>query len=375
MVQTEINKRMVITDGSRLIIESLARAGADAFIGYPITPANLLYSYSAARMPVMLPAPDEITTLQWMSGMSAAGKLPVTATSFPGYALMLESINMAFMMELPMVIILVQRLGPATGTATCGAQGDLLLLRGQISGGHQMPVLCVSDYNDCWNLAAEAVALSVRLRTPVVLLTSKESVMTQRSFNISELADIKRIDRPEYNSSEPYRPYRAESDLVPQFLHVANSSHQVRINASTHDEKGILQHTSPESIANTLRLEDKAKANLSSFTFYDYDSEAGADKLVVAFDITAAAARDAVKLMRKDGQKVSLLIPKTLLPVPDIYFEIIEKYGRTVIAEENVNAQYASILFGQRPGKKIVSVGSIGKMITPEEIIKSTLEQ
>ena len=125
-MQSNSNSRMVITDGSRLIIEALARAGAAAFIGYPITPANLLYSYAAARIPIMLPAPDEITTVQWMAGLSAGGKIPVTATSFPGYALMIESINMAFMMELPMVIILVQRLGPATGTATCGAQGDLL---------------------------------------------------------------------------------------------------------------------------------------------------------------------------------------------------------------------------------------------------------
>ena len=123
-----------LTDGSRLIIEALARAGADAFIGYPITPANLLYQYGSQRMELMLPAPDEITTMQWMSGLSITGKLPVTATSFPGFALRVESINMAYMMELPMVIILVQRLGPATGTATCGAQGDLLLLNGIISG-------------------------------------------------------------------------------------------------------------------------------------------------------------------------------------------------------------------------------------------------
>jgi len=249
MVREKNDSKMVITDGSRLIIESLARAGADAFIGYPITPANLLYSYSAARMPMMLPAPDEITTLQWMSGLSAAGKLPVTATSFPGYALMLESINMAFMMELPMVIILVQRLGPATGTATCGAQGDLLLLRGQISGGHQLPVICLSDYKDCWNLSAEAVSIAVRLRTPVVLLTSKEAVMTHRSFDISTLSEISPVVKPEASISKPYKPYAAGENLVPEFLHVGNPHQQVRINASTHDENGILQHTSAEALS------------------------------------------------------------------------------------------------------------------------------
>src|SRR3990172_3117104 len=129
-----------LIDASRIITESCVQSGAEVFVGYPITPTNLVYSYSFERFPVALPAPDEITTLQWMSGFSSVGKFPVTATSFPGYALMLESINMAFMMELPMLIILSQRLGPSTGSATTGAQGDLLLLRSSISGGFPIPV-------------------------------------------------------------------------------------------------------------------------------------------------------------------------------------------------------------------------------------------
>jgi 2-oxoglutarate/2-oxoacid ferredoxin oxidoreductase subunit alpha len=369
MKQTSSNSKMVITDGSRLMIEAMVRAGADAFIGYPITPANLLYSYSAHRMPMMLPAPDEITTLQWMTGLSTAGMLPVTATSFPGYALMLESINMAFMMEMPMVIILVQRLGPATGTATCGAQGDIALLRGQISGGHQLPVLCVSDYRDCWKISAEAVKLAERLRTPVVLLTSKEGVMTQRSFDFSVLEDIKPIEKKRYTKAEPYQPYLADSSLVPEFLEVGNTRHQVRINASTHDAKGILQHSSPESLANTIRLENKAVHHLPSYTFYELDEQAGAKKLVVAFDISASAAIDAVEMMRSKGEKVSLLIPQTLFPIPDVYYNIMDKYEKVVMVEENINAQYARIMFGHRLPSKIATVGSLGKMITPQEII------
>lgn len=361
--------KMVITDGSRLMIESMARAGADAFIGYPITPANLLYSYSASRMPMMLPAPDEITTLQWMTGLSSAGKLPVTATSFPGYALMLESINMAFMMELPMVIILVQRLGPATGTATCGAQGDLMLLRGQISGGHQLPVICVSDYNDCWNLSAEAVKLANKLRTPVVLLTSKEGVMTHRSFDLSVLQEIDPMRKERYSKNEPYIPYLADSSLVPEFLEVGNEKHQVRITASTHDTKGILQHSTPEALANTVRLEHKAEHHLNSFTFYDLDEQPEATKLIVAFDISASAAIDAVGIMREQGEKVSLLVPKTLFPIPSVYYDIMDRYNKVIMVEENLNAQYARILFGHRLPSKIATVGSIGKMITPQEII------
>ncbi len=369
-MQKTSNERKVLIDGSRLITESMARAGADSFIGYPITPANLLYLYASRRMPLMLSAPDEITTLQWMSGLSATGKIPVTATSFPGFALMIESVNMAFMMELPMVIVLVQRLGPATGTATCGAQGDIPLLKGMISGGHQLPVLCTSDFNDCWKLSAKAVHLAVELRTPVVLLTSKEEVMTQKSFSTGVLDAIEPVSRSFYRGKEPYRSYNVERDeLVPPFLPVTAGKWQVRLNASTHDKNGILQHSNDEAIGNTVRLERKARETLSGYTFYELDEQEGAGTLLVSYGITASAARDAVKRMREKGKKVSLLVPKTILPAPAIYSEIIGKYKKVVIAEENINAQFADLLFGTRIPSSISIVGSAGRMITPPEIL------
>ncbi|NUM35026.1 MAG: hypothetical protein HUU50_10810 [Candidatus Brocadiae bacterium] len=358
---------LMLLDGSRIIIEAMARAGADSFIGYPITPANLLYQYAGQRMPVMLPAPDEITTLQWMSGMSVTGRLPITATSFPGFALMVESINMAYMMELPMVIILVQRLGPATGTATCGAQGDLSLLRGMISGGHPTPVLCTSSMEDCWTLSAKAVEIAVKLRTPVILLTSKEEVMTQKSFDLSVLSEIVPVVRKYYASAEPYQSYKPQG-LVPEFLPVTQTMHQVRITASTHNQKGILQNTDEESMANTRRLEEKIRVSLPDYTFYEYTPKQGAKNLIVSFGITAEAAKDAQSQLTKKGIPVSLLIPKTLLPTPSIYLEIMEKYESVVIAEENINNQFSDMIYGLKKPKNHKFIGGLGKMITPQQI-------
>lgn len=365
--KTKANRTLI--DGSRLIIESLARAGANAFIGYPITPANLLYQYGSQRMELMLPAPDEITTLQWMSGLAAAGKLPITATSFPGYALMLESINMAYMMELPMVIILVQRLGPATGTATCGAQGDLLLLKGSISGGHPMPVLATSSFEDCWTLSARAAEIAVKLRTPVVLLTSKEEVMTQKSFNLAFLEPIEKVQYQMFENGDTYQSYKPVN-MVPDFLPVSQAKQQVRLNASTHDQQGILQHSNPEAMANTLRLEQKVHHRMKDYQFYSLDEQKDAGCLIVAHGITAAAARDAAEHLRSRQEKVSLLVPKTLLPVPEIYRDIINRYERVVIAEENINNQFGDILFGIQKPPHLRFVGAMGKMITPHDIIK-----
>ncbi|MCX6294665.1 MAG: hypothetical protein NTX97_01135 [Bacteroidetes bacterium] len=374
-MSVEIKENQLIMDGSELIIESLARSGADVFIGYPITPANLLYSNSLERFPSFFAAPDEISALQWMCGFSTTGKFPVTATSFPGFALMLESVNMAYMMELPMLIILVQRLGPATGSATCGAQGDLALLTGAISGGFSLPVISVSSMKDCWELSHNAMKMAIDLRTPVVLLTSKEEIMTLASFAISQLSEINLLERKQYSGAETFVPYKTNETLVPDFLPVGDKKNQVRYTASTHDQKGIIQNTSKEAIDNTKRLELKHQKNLKHHLYYEYDGEKGANTLLISYGITASASREAVKNLREQGEKVSLLIPKTLLPVAPEYFDIIEKYNKIVIAEENLSGQYRKILFGEFGNKKVSGVNGIAEMITPARITEVVLSK
>jgi 2-oxoglutarate/2-oxoacid ferredoxin oxidoreductase subunit alpha len=364
-------KEIIFTDSSKLITESLVRSGADVFIGYPITPANLVYAYGERRFPVFFAAPDEITTLQWMCGFSVTGSLPVTATSFPGYALMIESINMAYMMELPMVIVLIQRLGPATGTATCGAQGDLNVIYGTLSGGFPLPCIGVSSMQDCWELPAKALQMAVDLRTPVVLLTSKEEVMTYRSFDMNQLCEIEPVKRKAYSGARPYLPYAPMANLVPEFLPVTDNNHQVRYTASTHDRKGIIQNTSPEALENTKRLARKITINQDDYLFYHYDHQEGAESLIMTYGITTQAAMDAVTAYRQAGNKVSLLVMKTLSPVPGKYFEIAQNYDRIVVAEENLDGEFRKIMFGQAPNKKITGVNKIGQMIEPDEILKA----
>ena len=363
------NSQQVLLDGSLLITEALVRAGADVFIGYPITPANLLYQYGKKRFPAALAAPDEISTLQWMSGFSAVGKIPVTATSFPGFALMVESINMAYMMELPMVIVLAQRLGPSTGTATAGAQGDLLLLQGTISGGYSLPTLCASNTEDCWKLAAQAVHMAVNLRTPVILLTSKEGVMTVRNFDLSKLPKIKKVSPSLYKDKKPYQSYLPAENLVPPFLPVGNKDHQVRVTASTHNAEGILHGLSDSALENTRRLQKKLEKNITDYTFFECDEEKGADTILVSYGITAQAARMAVTCLRSEGCKVSLLIAKTLFPVTETYKEILNRYSTVVIAEENYTGQFKQVLYGNSPTEQVTGVNAVGRMVKPEEIV------
>jgi 2-oxoglutarate ferredoxin oxidoreductase subunit alpha len=275
------------------------------------------------------------------------------------------------MMELPMVVVLVQRLGPATGSATCGAQGDLLLLQGMISGGYPVPVLCAGSVEDCWNLGPAAFSAAVRLRSPVVLLTSKEMVMTQVTLDASQLPAVPAVERSFYHGEAPYEPYAPQPDLVPAFLPVGNSLHQVRLTASTHDRQGNLQHSSDAAMANTARLQEKLVRNLASFTFHELDEQPGARTIVVACDVTALAAREAVRSLRASGLNVSLLVPKTLFPVPPLYVEFLARYERVVIAEENLSGQLRQVLYGTAGRTGLSGVNAIGRMISPAEIVAS----
>ncbi len=364
-------RKLALVDGSRLIVEGLARAGADVYVGYPITPANWIYAYATQRFPRAMAAPDEITTLQWMAGFSAVGLLPVTATAFPGFALMVESLGMAFMMELPMVVILAQRMGPSTGTATLGAQGDLLALRGIISGGFPLPTLSPSSLETCYELAGLALHTAVRLRSPVVLLTSKEMVMTERAMDLSRLPALHPVSRPRYTGDGPYHPYADTPDRVPPFLPVGDDRHQVRLTASTHDSRGLLQHSSPEAMANTRRLYEKLLHHLPAYTHYLYEPHPEAREVLVAWGITAEAAREARDALQALGHPLSLFIPHTLLPLPEVYGEILSRYVRIWVAEENLTGQFRELLAARFPGLPLQGIHRIGGLIAPEEIVEA----
>jgi len=371
-LETKTSQKTLI-DGSKLMIEALVQAGADTFVAYPITPSNWMYKYGKERFPQFYAAPDEITTFQWMAGMSAAGRMPATSSAFPGIALMVESINMAYAMELPLVIIITQRLGPSTGSATTGAQGDLSILNGIISGGYPVPVFSPSNFEDAWELSAKAVETAVKFRTPVFLLTSKEMVMYQKSFDLSKLKPIVKVKRLKPEIEGEYLPYKADQSLVPPFLPLGNDEHLVRITASTHDEGANIRKNDPEALANSRRLHDKFIKRIDELTFYDLDEQPDAKNLIVSWGITADAARDALQSLRQQGKKVDLLVVKSLLPVAPAIYDIIDRYDNVVIAEENLTGQYKEILFGSRPVKQIKQVNKMGNMINPQEIIDAVL--
>ncbi len=284
---------------------------------------------------------------------------------------MAEGFNMAYSMELPMLLILTQRLGPSTGSATTGAQGDLMFINGLISGKYPVPVFSPSNFEDAWDITHEALKTAIKLRTPVVLLTSKEMVMTDKSFDLGKLKELKPIEKFSAPVEEPYRPYKSGKELVPPYVPVGDSKYRVRFNSSTHNDDGLIKKNDPESMANTERLKEKLEKRLDEYTFYDFENPEGSDTLLVTYGISADACRDAIDTLAKKGKETSLLVVKTLLPVSKKIIDIINRFEKVVFVEENIDGIYCEIIYGKNIPEKVKRVNKIGNLISPTEIINT----
>jgi 2-oxoglutarate ferredoxin oxidoreductase subunit alpha len=170
-------------------------AGIDYFVGYPITPASGIFQEMINRG-IGMEASDEITALQYPIGASPNGRKAMTAASGPRYLLMAEGIGAALMMEAPLTIVLVQRLGPATGSATCSSQGDILMAGSIVSGGFVVPLICPSTLEECVEMTVHAVNIAESFRVPVVLLTEKDVTMGRRDVDVADLRFPDPVGRP-----------------------------------------------------------------------------------------------------------------------------------------------------------------------------------
>jgi 2-oxoglutarate ferredoxin oxidoreductase subunit alpha len=364
--------------GNQMIAEGAIRSGCRFFAGYPITPASGIYhrmiELLQAQGDLAVSSPDEISALAYCVGASMRGYKSMTATSGPGWALMIETLQYAVMTEIPVVIAVVQRLGPSTGGATQGAQGDILLTEFCTSGGYTIPVLSPSTPLECFELSMLAFSWSELLRTPVVLLTDKEVGMTLESVNYDALATLEAATRSTCVPSpgNEYRTYGFEGiDDIPLFAEVGGAQ-KVTMTGSAHNKSGVLKKNDPETLEVLLHLEEKIRQRKDGLALVKRDFQTEADTLVISFGITARAMKDAVATARKEGKRVSSMNILTLFPVPEKQIvRAAEKVSRVIIAEENMSGQYRSVLAPLLRNKEVVGVNKIGSMITPHEIMKA----
>lgn len=372
-----------LIDGSTAIVRGALDAGCDFFAGYPITPASPILMAMMTELPrlggVAVQGEDEIASIGMCLGAAMGGARAMTATSGPGISLYSENIGLAIMGEVPLVVVDVQRLGPATGGATTVGQGDVQFVRWGTAGGYPVIALAPSSVSDCYWLTIRAFELAERFRCPVFLLTDKELNLTATTveLGVAGLEPGARHKPGELLDLSPpregeYRPYRFDPPAgVPPLVRYGDGE-IVRLTGSTHDERATLTKD-PVTIERLNRhLTEKIEANREEIETVDADLEPDARTLVCAYGVTAGAMRAATLRARRAGRKLSALAIQSLWPVPErALAEALEGVERVVVAELNLG-QYRSEIARVAEGREVVGVHRVdGELITPEQILEA----
>jgi 2-oxoglutarate ferredoxin oxidoreductase subunit alpha len=267
------------------------------------------------------------------------------------------------------VIVDVQRLGPSTGSATKGADGDIQFLQWGNSGGLPVIVLAPVDITDCIVLTMQAFNLAETYRCPVFLAANKEISMTRETVDLDAIALPDIVNRRQADPGQAFLPFGTPGErLTPDFLPIGGSR-AVRQTSSTHGPDGYIT-ADPELIArNQDRLQHKITSHADRFTYVDDDAAQGAETLIITYGVTARAAKTAVEALRDAGTPVSLLVLKTLWPVPEnLLREKAGAYERIVVVEMNLG-QYVREIRRVLPGQEIRFLGRMdGELIKPRQI-------
>jgi 2-oxoglutarate ferredoxin oxidoreductase subunit alpha len=368
------------TDGSTAIVRGALAAGCTFFAGYPITPASPILMAMIQELPkvggVAIQAEDELAAIGMCIGAVMAGGRALTATSGPGISLYSENIGLAIMGEVPLVIVDVQRLGPATGGATTVGQGDVQFVRWGTAGGYPIIALAPSSIPECYSLTMKAFDLADRFRCPVFLLTDKELNMTMNTVDLEAYQDLPVQERRTHRAQDgkagdAFKPYRyAPPDGVPPMAHFGEDV-ILRFTGSTHDEQAFITKHPPTADALNRHLAAKIDEHVDEIELVTADLQPGAVTLLISYGVTARAMREAVQRARGRAQKVSALTIHSLWPVPCRAIKsALEGVERVVVAELNLG-QYRREIERFAHGWEILGLNRMdGELISPDQFLE-----
>ena len=330
-------------------IAAAEKAGLKLYLGsYPITPAtDVLHELSKHKSlgVVTVQCEDEIAGCASAVGASYAGALAVTSTSGPGICLKSEAMNLAVIMELPLVVLDVQRGGPATGLPTKSEQTDLLQVLFGRNGESPMPVLAATSPTDCFEAAYEASKMALEHMTPVVLLTDAFVANGSAAWKLPKLADYPAINPP-FVPAElkgTWTPYQRNEEGVRYWAIPGTEGFTHILGGLEKDNATGAISTNPENhhLMTQLRQQKIEKIQVPDVVVEGDKDDA--ELLIVGFGGTYGHLHAAMDDMRAAGKKVALAHFKYINPLPANTAEVLKKYPKVVVAEQNMG-QFAGYL-------------------------------
>jgi 2-oxoglutarate/2-oxoacid ferredoxin oxidoreductase subunit alpha len=344
---------------------------------YPITPASeLLHELSRhAKFGVRtIQAEDEIAAAGMALGAAFGGRLGVTATSGPGMDLKAETVGLAVALELPMIVIDVQRAGPSTGMPTKTEQSDLLMALYGRHGESPLPVIAPTTPAGCFEVGFEAVELAVRYRTPVIILSDTFLASSSEPWRIPDVADLAAID-PAFASSAAgengaFEPYARDDRLARPWAVPGTPGLQHRIGGlEKADRTGNISYDAANHERMTQLRAGKIDGIADELPPLEVDHEEGASLLVLGWGSSEGAIRAGVSRARLSGHKVASTQLRHLNPLPSNTGEVLAAYDRVLVPEMN-SGQLAQVL----RARYLVDVESLTK-VQGQPLFSGEIEQ
>lgn len=308
-------------DGDHACAEGALAAGCRFFAGYPITPSTEVAERFCSRIPkvggIFIQMEDELGSMAAVVGGAWGGKKSMTVTSGPGFSLMMENIGLAAMMEVPCVVVNVQRGGPSTGLPTMVGQADMMQARWGSHGDYEIIALSPASPQEAFDYTIKAFNLAEKYRVPVMLMMD-ECVGHMTEKVVIPTADKIDVYYRKMTKLPPgeYKPYVPGKNLVPDMMPVGEG-YKIHSTGLTHDERGYPTMTAEEQDKSVRRLVDKIKKNADKIVEYEEENIEDADIVVIAYGITSRVTMPAIFKARKDGLKVGFMKLITAWPFPE----------------------------------------------------------
>lgn len=332
------------------LIAAAQKSGLDLFYGtYPITPASDILHELAKHKNFgvrTFQAEDEIAAIASVIGASFGGKLGVTASSGPGIALKGEAMGLGVMLELPMLIINVQRGGPSTGLPTKTEQADLLQAIYGRNGEAPMPVIAAASPSDCFSMVYEACRISIEHMTPVMFLTDGYIANGSEPWKFPNSNDLLEI-KPKFaaENNQNYLPYKRDEMLVREWAIPGMAGKEHRIGGLEKEiDTGNVSYD-PENHEKMVKIRqakvDKIAEDIPLQDINNGDEEG--EVLVLSWGSTYGVIKNAVKECKEEGLSVGHVHLRYINPLPKNLGELIKGFKKVIVPEMN-NGQLVKII-------------------------------
>lgn len=370
------DKKRKLMQGNMACVQGAIYAGLKFYAGYPITPSTEVAEGCARELPKIggrfIQMEDEIASMAAIVGASVSGLKAMTATSGPGYSLMLENIGYAYMTETPSVIVNVQRGGPSTGLPTKVSQSDTQQARWGTHGDYTAIAVAPASVGDTITETIRAFNLAERFRTPVTILLDEVIGHMREMVTLPEPGEYPIINRVRPTSKpDEFVPFEMTPNLVSP-MPSYGEGYRYNVTGLTHDVMGFSTNRADEIAPKLDKLRNKIENYYDEIVKLRVDMMDDAEVAFIAYGTVARTAMQAVSIARKAGAKVGNIQLYTIWPFPDKQLvELCARCRKVIVAELNMGQMVHEV---RRILPRDIDIHTVqrydGEILTPMQLLE-----